>query len=91
MDYYAHEVNGIFRDVFQLPMQVKMCGSVPIIPVKVIIDENGPYFAWQAVGEDSVCMIFETFLMLKTCFQYGIQKAIDAGQGKMVKVTITKR
>ena len=91
MKYFAHEAGNKFRNIFQHKMQVDMCGKEPIVPVEVDIDETGEYFAWLAKGETAPCMIFDDYLKLNTCFEYGMQKAIEAGEGRMVKVNITRR
>ncbi len=93
MNYFAHEIDGKFRHVFSNEIQVKMCGREPIIPVEVTIDETGEYFGWLDFKDQKTkpCMIYDSLLLLDCCFPYGMKAEIDAGKGKMVKLTIRKK
>ena len=91
MDFFAHEREGKFWNIYPSAGQVRMCGDEPVVPIQVDIDENGEYVGWQDTGSDTVCMIYQHIILLRMCFPYGIKVEIESGKGKVVHLSIKRK
>jgi hypothetical protein len=84
------EGEGGFRNIFPSTVQVNMClgrGESPT-RVKVTLDENGPFFGWMSPKHVHPSMIYIRMLLLEICFPYGIDSAVAAGQGRVVRLRV---
>jgi hypothetical protein len=99
--WYAHrDRHGRYdwENIFHHPMLVKMCGDGPVVPVLLEIapDERSwnrkePYWGWLEPDASSLSMVQNSYQMLSICFAYGIDAAINNGDGKPVKLIVTQR
>ena len=86
--YYANPTDNGFRHVFPSKIQVGMCSSsLPIVRVVVESDPEGEYVGWVSTDR-KVTMIFANIVLLKICFPYGLEAAIESGRGQVVKLKI---
>jgi hypothetical protein len=87
-----HDKSGYwYAHLFPSEMQVRMCGDDPILKVLVTEDPNGTYFGWEYSDKDyGFTMIYPNMQLVDICFPYGVKAAVKAGQGRIVKLTITE-
>ena len=100
MQFYGHKSDKGFRNVYPNPQSVRMCGNGEVIPLEVTIanvldtvpDEwrDEKYYGWQETGKDRISLIQRTFLIFHIQFAYGVQEAINRGQGKLVELNIVE-
>ena len=82
----------LFEHIHPIPQATGMCRGSPaeeVIPVTVTADDSGPYWGWMGSGEDSPSMIQVHEVLLDICFPYGMKSAINVGQGKPIRLTVT--
>ena len=66
---------------------VRMCGGdQSVVEVRLTEDPDGEYDGWLDAGEDTPCLIWNSYVFLDMCFPYGIQAAIDKGRGVVVRL-----
>jgi len=73
---------------------VGLHGSSPIHAVRVEACADGDYWGWRncdAPGDSLPTMIQANKMALGMCFTYGVQSAIDCGQGVIVRMRISPR
>ncbi len=96
---WAVEDDGVFDHVYPSRIQVGMCTSEP--PVQVTVTEvpaqtdrdditSDLWWGWQEAGKTAFCMIWPTRASLQVCFPYGLDTAVARGQGRVVRLAITK-
>ena len=82
-----------FRDIYPSIMQVQMCAEpdTPIYEVNVekTTDTENSYWAWSNEYDD-ISMIYPVFLLLDMCFPYSVKAEEDAGNGKIIRVTVKR-
>lgn len=82
--------DGSFNNVYPREGQVKMCGVPEELIVSVVVTEDvdGIYHGWVDKDGLATCMVWPSLMQLKVCFPYGMEAAIEAGQGVYVKLKI---
>ena len=61
-------------------------GNEPTVAVRLTEDPDGEYYGWLKTGEDTPSMIWPSRVQLMMCFTYGMQVAIDKGQGVPIRL-----
>lgn len=86
--YAEKHEDGPFTNIYLSEGQVRMCGAKNIVPVAVSEHADGTHYGWKAKDEDGFCMIWQHEILREICFAYGMQAAIDAGQGVPVRLKL---
>lgn len=60
----------------------------PIVEVTVAEGEDGPYYGWVDTDEQVPTMIHAHRILFSMCFPYGVQAEVDAGKGRVVRLTV---
>ncbi len=89
-DMFAHETARGFEDLFRTHRATAMCGEDGVLLVRVTQDDNGPYWGWWDAGQQEVCMIFRSQMILEVCFMYGSKAAEESGEGRVTRVRIER-
>lgn len=85
---YASQDGERLSDVFENRQAVYMCGDREPVQVTVEESKKGLHWGWEDV--DGLSMIQESYICLHMCFPYGIQREIDAGNGRAVQLLVQK-
>lgn len=87
---FAHERNGSIFNVEEREFTAKMyAGNRPLIKVNVIECETGDHLGWIKTGEDHPIFIYLE-KVFPICFTYGVDEAVKAGHGVVVRLKIEK-
>jgi hypothetical protein len=84
---FAHRKGESFHHIFPTEVQVGLCGSDPIVPVKISFDENGSHYGWE-YPDGRISMIYENRTLLDMCFPDGIAGATKANRGRLVRLKV---
>ncbi len=91
-DLFAHDTGKGMRHFFAHPDIVRMCGDQhPIVPVRVVYDPKGAYWAWWDAEKRWFTMIYPAEVLVEMCFPYGSKAEESRGRGKLVNVRIDRR
>jgi len=77
--------------------QMCMGKSEPIFKIEVKISENQEkdvdpieYWGWIDNEDNYISLIYPQYFLLSMCFPYGIEATEKKGQGKAIKLKLTK-
>lgn len=88
--FYGHKDEHGFKHIFPSIGQVNMCGDAQVVPLTVSECKTGEYHGWIHKDKTVPSMIYKHEKALEICFVYGIQAAIDAGEGRRVKLKVVE-
>jgi hypothetical protein len=60
----------------------------PVIPVVVTEDTDGDFYGWVPTGETVPRMIYGHRIPFNMCFPYGVQAEVNAGHGRVARLTV---
>lgn len=85
--YYAHlREDGSHMHFYPKKLQVKLCGSQPIVRVRLTEVPDGRYWGWEDTGTLRWTIIWGSEKLLEMCFPYGTQNAMEKGKGRRVRL-----
>lgn len=67
--------------------------SDPIVAVAVEETPDGEeptHWGWVRTGDDAPIMIYPRKSLLEMCFPYGTDAEVEAGRGRVVRLTVTE-
>lgn len=88
--YSGKNEQGIYTDIFNNELCVKISGVKNPIKIDVMIDDNGYYYGWLDLSDNSISMIYPHELIVKMCFPYGVDHDVKMGIGKIVRLSISE-
>lgn len=86
---YARRVErGGLRHYYPNKVAVRCAGATDeeIVPVRISLSEEGPLFGWMPKDRDYPSMIYPSMIHVTMCFPYGVEAAVRAGQGRVVRL-----
>lgn len=84
-DMFAHETPAGLRDFMPSTKAMSLCGTAPIVRVRVTVTEDGPLWAWWDAKQDVIRNVFGSRTLLETCFTYGSKAEEERGRGKVIR------
>ena len=83
-----------FEHFYPSTTAVGMCGSDPIVLVRLKLDDNGPYWGWlhsmhphNRSYRGQVSMIYSSRTLVSICFTYGPEVETKRGYGEIVRLS----
>jgi hypothetical protein len=87
---FAHEKNGTILNASVREFTAQMyAGSSPLIKVNVIESDEGTHLGWIKTGTDTPIFIYHE-KVFPICFTYGVEAAVKAGDGVVIRLKIEK-
>lgn len=78
--------NGVHYHIYFSQKAVACCGIKDA--VEVVVRPGKGYWAWWDAKKKHLCLIWSRKILLEACFTYGMQVAIDRGNGVPVEVEV---
>lgn len=86
---YCHVVGEKYMHFYKLKQVVQLCGSYPIVKVRVeSTDSEDSYWAWWSNVDEKFRHVYYTKGLVEMCFPYAVKSYEDAGEGKLLPVTV---
>lgn len=68
--------------------------NAPIVEVDVVEVPDGDlaatHWGWMRPDDTQPIMIYPREVLFRVCFPYGVQAEVDAGKGRVVRLTVTE-
>lgn len=97
MKYFAIKngrVDGKFHNIYGTRFQTAMCTNNPkqdVVEIDLIEDPWGDYYGWRDASlADRITMIHPHKSLFEICFPYGVEEAVAAGRGTIVRLKLVE-
>ena len=86
------ERDGRFYNIFPSTLLVGICGYDEDEMWAIVFeeDDDGDYWSFQDVGEETFHLIFPHKVLFDLCFAYGVDAEVKAGKGRIVHLKVVK-